>query len=140
MSLYSQFKTDNTLERNGIVLEYGENAEGKPISIRIARAGGANSHYTKLIEARVKPYRRQIQNETIERTMVEKLLREVYAEAVVLGWENVTDAQGNDLPFTVQNCVKLFEDLPDLFQDIQDQSHRAALFREDILEQDAKNS
>lgn len=139
MSLYKQFKTDNTLERNGIVLEYGNNADGNPISIRIARAGGANSQYTRLMEARVKPYRRQIQNETIEKTMVEKMLREVYAETIVLGWENVTDETGEELPFTVQNCIKLFEDLPDLFQDIQDQSQRAALFREEVLETDSKN-
>lgn len=139
MSLYKQFKTDNTLERNGIVLEYGNNADGNPISIRIARAGGANSQYTRLMEARVKPYRRQIQNETIEKTMVEKILREVYAETIVLSWENVTDETGEELPFTVQNCIKLFEDLPDLFQDIQDQSQRAALFREEVLETDSKN-
>lgn len=139
MSLYSQFKTNNNLEREGIVLQYGDNAEGKPICIRIARAGGANSQYSKLMEARVKPYRRQIQNETIERTMVEKMLREVYAETIVLGWENVTDEEGKELPFTVQNCIKLFEDLPDLFQDIQDQSQRAALFREEVLEADSKN-
>lgn len=139
MSLYSQFKTNDTLEQTGIVLEYGENAEGKPISIRIARAGGANSQYSRLMEARVKPYRRQIQNETIEKTMVEKMLREVYAETVVLGWENVTDENGKEMAFTVQNCIKLFEDLPDLFQDIQEQSQRAALFREEVLEQDSKN-
>lgn len=139
MSLYSQFKTDNALEQQGIILEYGENADGKPISIRIARAGGSNVQYTRLIEARVKPYRRQIQNETIERAMVEKILREVYAESIVLGWENVTDENGKALPFTVANCMKLFEDLPDLFQDIQDQSQRAALFRQDILEKDSKN-
>lgn len=139
MSLYKQFKTDDNLERIGILLQYGENSKGKPIAIRIARAGGANSQYTKLIEARVKPYRRQIQNETIERVVVDKLLRQVYAETVVLGWENVEDEAGNELPFSTDNCVKLFEDLPDLFADIQEQSQRAALFRQDILEADSKN-
>lgn len=140
MSLYKQFKTDDNLERVGILLEYGENSKGKPIAIRIARAGGANSQYTKLIEARVKPYRRQIQNETIERVVVDKLLRQVYAETVVLGWENVEDENGNELPFSTENCAKIFEDLPDLFSDIQEQSQRAALFRQDILEADSKNS
>lgn len=139
MSLYKQFKTNDNLEKSGILLEYGENSKGKPIAIRIARAGGANTQYTKLIEARVKPYRRQIQNETIDRVMVEKLLRGVYAETIVLGWENVEDENGKELPFTVENCVKLFEDLPDLFQDIQEQSQRAALFRQDVLEKDSKN-
>lgn len=140
MSLYKQFKTNENVERDGILLEYGENSKGKTVAIRIARAGGANSQYQKLMEARVKPYRRQIQNETIERALVERLLRQVYAETIVLGWENVEDESGKELPFTVENCVKIFEDLPDLFQDIQEQSQRAALFRQEVLEADSKNS
>lgn len=140
MSLYKQFKTNENVEKTGIVLEYGDNTKGKPIGIRIARAGGANAQYQKLMEARVKPYRRQIQNETIEKALIDKILRQVYAETIVLGWENVEDENGKELPFNVENCIKLFEDLPDLFQDIQEQSQRAALFRQAILEADSKNS
>jgi hypothetical protein len=137
--LYAQFKTDNHLEKEGILLEYGENSKGKPICIRVARAGGANNAYTKRMEARVKPYRRQIQNETMETALVERLVKEVYAETVILGWENVEDENGNDMDFTVENCIKLFDDLPDLFRDIQEQSQRAALFRAEVREVDAKN-
>lgn len=139
MSLYKQFKTDNNLEKEGILLEYGTNSQGNPICIRVARAGGGNVAYAKRMEARVKPYRRQIQNETMETALVERILKEVYAETVVLGWENVEDENGNPLPFTTENCIKLFDDLPDLFKDIQEQSQRAALFREELREADAKN-
>lgn len=139
MSLYKQFKTDNSLEKEGILLEYGENSKGKPIAIRIARAGGANKAYEKRMEIRVKPYRRQIQNEIIETALVEKIIKEVYAETIVLGWENVEDENGNDMEFSVENCLKLFDDLPDLFRDIQEQSQRAALFRQEVREADAKN-
>lgn len=139
MSLYKQFKTDNSLEKEGIVLEYGENSKGKPIAIRIARAGGANKAYEKRMEIRVKPYRRQIQNETMESALVERIVKEVYAETVVIGWENVEDENGNPMEFSVENCIKLFDDLPDLFRDIQEQSQRAALFRAEVREADAKN-
>lgn len=139
MSLYQQFKSDANLEKSGILLEYGFNKAGKTIAIRIARAGGGNSAYTKRMEAKVKPYRRQIQTETIDLTVVEKLLREVYAETVVLGWENVDDAEGNPLAYSAANCVKLFEDLPELFKDIQEQSLRSALFRAELLEGAAGN-
>lgn len=139
MSLYKQFKTDNSLEKEGILLEYGENSKGKPIAIRIARAGGANKAYEKRMEIRVKPYRRQIQNEIIETALVEKIIKEVYAETIVLGWENVEDENGNDMEFSAENCLKLFDDLPDLFRDIQEQSQRAALFRQEVREADAKN-
>lgn len=139
MSLYQQFKSDANLEKSGILLEYGFSKSGKPITIRIARAGGGNSAFTKRMEAKVKPYRRQIQTETIDTAIVEKLLREVYAETVVLGWENVEDADGNPLDFTAANCIKLFEDLPDLFKDIQEQSQRSVLFRAELLEGAAGN-
>jgi hypothetical protein len=33
----------------------------------------------------------------------------------------------------------LFNDLPDLFEDVQEQAQKAALFRADIREADAKN-
>lgn len=139
MSLYSQFTTDQKLEKDGIVLEYGLNSKGLPIGIRIARAGGSNALYNKTAEAKIKPYRRQIQTETIDKTMLEKLMREIYASSVVIGWENVEDREGNPLPFSVPNCITLFTDLPDLFADVQEQAQRAALFRVQLVEQDAGN-
>ncbi len=139
MSLYKQFATDKNVERDGVVLSYGKNSKNKDIEIRIARAGGANIRYTKLLEAAVKPYRRQLQNETMDNGVAEDITMRVYAQSVVLGWEGVEDEKGNDMEFTVENCMKLFKDLPDLWADIQSQATRAALFRQDILEADAKN-
>jgi hypothetical protein len=139
MSLYTQFQTDSNLEKTGILLEYGETEDGKPICIRIARAGGANKSFEKRMELETKPIRRQLQNETVNNAQLLKLLRKVYAETVVLGWENVQDPDGKDIPFTVENCIKLFEDLPDLFTDLQEQSRRAALFRQQAREADGKN-
>lgn len=139
MSLYTQFKTNDELERTGIFLEYGTTDDGKPIRILIARAGGSNLAYEKMLEAEVKPYRRQLQNETLDTGVVLRVLKKVFAKTIVLGWENVQDKDGKPLPFTVDNCIKLFDDLPDLFKDIQEQSQRAALFRETILEADSKN-
>ena len=139
MSLYSQFETNRAVEKDGIVLEYGMNSKKKPIEICIARAGGANEYYSKLLETRIKPYRRQIQNETLDNAVAEKITKEVYAQAIVLGWTGVEDRDGNDMEFNQKNCIKLFDDLPDLWSDIQSQSVRASLFRAEVREADAKN-
>ena len=139
MSLYAQFGTDKNLECTGILLQYGQNSQGKDICIRIARAGGSNKQYQKRMEALVKPYRRQIQNETISNDLMEKLVQQAFAETVVLGWENVEDKDGKPMEFTVDNCLNLFKDLPDLFKDIQDQAQRSALFKAEVLETEAKN-
>lgn len=146
MSLFTQFTTDADLERNGILLEYGNAANGKPIRLRVARAGGANAAYQRRMEALVKPYRRQIQTETIEPAVVERLTRQVAAETLLLGWENVDfpeTAHGpaiTDAPCTMENKLRLFTELPDLYTDVQEQAGRAALYRKEILEAEAGNS
>lgn len=139
MSLYSQFETDPELEKTGIWLEYDVNSKGEPIKIRIARAGGANTQFTKRMEQRVKPLRRQIQNETLSVDAIQKLTQEVYSEAVVLEWLNVEDRDGNPIPFSAANVAKLFQDIPDLFLDIQEQAQRSALFRKHIQQADSGN-
>ncbi len=139
MSLYKQFTTDPELEKKGVLLEYGETEDGKPVTFRIARAGGANKAFEKLMDAETKPIRRQLQNETADNKQLLRILRKVFATTVVLGWENVQDPDGKDIPFSVANCIKVFEDLPDLFIEIQEQARRAALFRASILEADTKN-
>jgi len=138
-SLYAQFTTSPDLEKEGIVLEYGFNSKGLPIGIRVARAGGSNAQYSKRMEIKVKPFRRQIQTESIDKKLLEKLIMEVFCETVVLGWENVEDREGNPLPFSYEAAVKLFTDLPDLFADVQDAAQKASLFRAEILEGVAGN-
>lgn len=139
MSLYKKFETDRSLEKTGITLDYGPNSKGNPIEICIARAGGANDQYLKRLEAKAKPHRRAIQHETVDRLQLEMIVKEVYAETVVLGWANVEDREGNDLAFTKENVLKLLNDLPDLYTDIQEQAQSAALFRMSVREADAKN-
>lgn len=139
MSLYAKFETDRSLEKQGITLDYGANSKGKQIEIKIARAGGSNDAYLKRMEAKAKPHRRQIQHDTIERITLENIVKEVYAETVVLGWSGVEDRDGNEMPFTKDNCIKLFNDLPDLYADVQEQAQSSALFRMSVRELDAKN-
>lgn len=139
MSLYAKFETDRSLEKTGITLDYGLNSKKQPIEIRIARAGGANDAYLKRLEAKAKPHRRSIQHETIEKAQLDSIVKEVYAETIVLGWSGVEDRDGNELSFSKENVLKLFADLPDLYTDIMEQAQSAALFRVEIREKDAKN-
>jgi hypothetical protein len=133
MSPYTLFATDNRLEQDGILLDYGS------FRLRIARAGGANRRFAQVLEAKLKPHRRQIQTETLADEVAHRLIVEAYAEAVLLGWEGVVDAGGQPMPFTRDNAVRLLTDLPDLFRDLQEQATKAALFRRQAEEADEKN-
>lgn len=133
-SPYDIFKTDATTETEGLVLDYGD------FQIRIARAGGANRAFARALEARLKPYRRQLQNETLDEQVAERIMRETYADHVILGWEGMTGSDGKALAFTRDSVLKLLADLPELFRDLQDQAGRVALFRARNLEDDKGNS
>ena len=133
-SPYELFKTDPKAETEGLTLDYGD------FRIRIARAGGANRAFARALEARLKPYRRQLQTETLDEKIAERILREVYADHVILGWDGVTGPDGKAMAFARETVLKLFEDLPELFRDIQDQAGRVALFRAHNLEDDKGNS
>ena len=134
MGIYDLFKTDAAVEKDGIELDYGKGGV-----IRICRAGGANSRFGKLLGDRLKPYRRQLDNGTMDDDVANRIMAEVYADSIIIGWRSIADPDGNDLEFTRENCVRLLIDLPELFRDIQEQAAKVANFRKLDLEADAKN-
>jgi len=134
-SIYDKFSTDADVESKGLVIDYGDG-----IRLRIARAGGSNKAYLRAVEKLSRKYRQQIQLDIISGDESAELFREIYAETIVLGWEGVTDREGKAVPFSRDACIKLFEDLPDLFDDVFRQARRMDLFRSFTNEADAKNS
>lgn len=139
MSLYNTFKTDRNLETSGVWLNYGPNSKGGDQRIKVARAGGANKSFQKALTTKMRPFRRQLETGTMDVAVADTLMLDVYAETVVLGWENIEDQDGNELPFSVENVKQLFADLPDLAADVRSQAQEIAIFRADIAEASAKN-
>lgn len=133
MNPYQLFATDSNVETNGVVLNYGD------FKITVARAGGANKAYLKALENRSKQYRRQIQNGTLSNEQANQIIRDVYTDTVIKNWEGVRDRDGNLMPFNRENVIKLIAELPDLFSDIQAQANEVALFRENLMKEEAGN-
>lgn len=147
MSMYKQFKTDTDLEKQGIVLDYGT------FRVRVARMGGSNKKFVAQLEQRTKPLRRAIQADTVDRTKLIDVVREVFVDTVILDWEtNVGTESFPDwkqgieasdgvslLEFNRENVLDTLRNLPDLYDDLQEQAGKAALFRANILEEEAKN-
>lgn len=133
-SIYEKFATDKKAEQQGITLDYGDGLE-----IQIARAGGSNIKFEKTVQAKMRKYGLQAKHDLLEPEQMREVMREVLAETVVLGWKGVTNREGTELEFSRENCIQLFKDLPDLFEDVLEQSRKAALFKAEILEGEAKN-
>ena len=135
-SLYKAFGTDKNLENGaGVILDYGELGR-----VKIHRAGGANKRFNTFLAAKTKPYRRQIEADLMPADKATQIMAEVYAETVIIGWENVKDENGKDLPFTKENVVKLLTEIPDFFYEIKTAANDAATFRREELREDIKNS
>lgn len=131
---YDTFKADESLEQQGIELDYGDAG-----LFKIARAGGSNKEFARLMEKVFRPYRRQMDAGTMDEKVADKLLAEVFAKTVILDWKGVTDKNGKNLPFNTENAVKLLTDLPDLFADLREQAMKIANFRAVEIEADLKN-
>ncbi len=141
-ALHKAFNSNKDLEKSGILLQYGEVVrDGKkvPVTITIARAGGSNTRFDKVFEVKTKPYKRLIQSDALDKEVSKKIMREVYAETVILGWENVQNNEDEFLPFNKENVITILTELPDLFDDIAAQASKASLFRDEIIEADSKN-
>jgi hypothetical protein len=135
VSTYSTFKTNPTLESEGVVVDFGDAG-----AFRIARAGGANQRFHRRMATLTKPHRQSINLGTISQDVLDEITRTAYAETIIIGWERVTDEAGQPLTFSKDNCMKLLADLPELFGQIIGASQRVAYFKQEMNEAAVKNS
>lgn len=152
--LYQLFEMDTDLEREGVSVNYGS------VKFQIARAGGRNKAFKDSFTARTKKHRTQIDNETMSEEMADRIMAESYAEAVVLGWwtrkedENgdpilkkgeeqwddvIENREGKRVKYSIDECVRLFLDLPDLFASLQSYAAKAGNYRKELDEEDMGN-
>lgn len=162
MGLFKAYKTDTALEKSGIVY-----TPDSGTAITLARAGGANTKFAKVLSAKSKPYRRQIESGSLDPKLDKLMMAEVYAEAIIKNWEtlvgddgeeklvqgieadpdNLTAYQGEPVtygdtilvPFNQHNVVATLVALPDMMLDIQQQTSSATNYLIQAREDDAKN-
>lgn len=133
-SIHELFATDEKTETEGFVHFVTDE-----ISFTLARAGGSNTRFVKAMEQKTRPYRRQIQDDTMDTALANKLLIEAFAEAVVLGWKGITTPDGQEVKFTPENAVTLFNQLPDLFNELRESAGNQANYRLGEVKDDAGN-
>lgn len=123
---YKLFETNKELEiGKGVTLQY------PGFSIVIHRAGGMNKKFARVLDEKMKPFRQRFDRGLLDEETSQRILVETYAESVVIGWQKVTDKDGKLMKFTVENVIKLFTDLPDLFDDVKNQANQVSVFRQE---------
>ncbi len=142
-SMYEQFRSDSKAEQEGIILDYGT------FRVTVARAGGSNKKYLKLLEKRSQAHLRAIQTGNFDNAQADQLLQDVYTDSVILNWEvliedvwkfGIESPEGDILPVSKENMLGTFKALPDLWMDIREQAQKGMLYRASLQEEAAKNS
>ncbi len=148
MGLRSTFKTNTTKEIEGVVIPVSFNDHNKlPITITVSRMSRANKRYTKALEEATRPHTSAIANDTLDNDLGNKLLREVFTETVLLHWDNLPKSEltGNPedielLPFSKENAIALFDEMPDVYDDWEKRAKSAVNFRDADRVKNAGNS
>jgi hypothetical protein len=144
MGLRKNFGTNADLELDGVWVNVDANSR-----VKISRSGGRNQAYTKALEKRTRPYRRQINNHTMDTRLADQILIEVTADHVIRGWETKVDGawvsgiQLDDgaplLPYNRDSVINVLTELPELFRAITEAANDFSQFNQDSMQADAGN-
>lgn len=129
-SLFDLFGTDKRAEVEGVEFRFGDS------TFIARRAGSSNKKYAAEMRRVFSPYRRQVMNDTIDAEVSDELMMKVYFRSVMIDWVNVTDKSGQVLPFNEKNFIWLMQELPDLWDALQENCAKLANFRADANDED----
>lgn len=126
-NLDSLFKTDASLEAGGVWFTIS-----KETSFCLKRFGGNNAHKVKLAMAKYhKPHARLIEADALPLEETNKIMAQVVASSCLVDWKGVI-VDDKELPCTFDNAVKLFCDLPELFNALFQYISGVDSFKEDL--------
>lgn len=121
------FKNDSVCEEQGIEFEVRPG-----VSFVLRRFGGKNSARIKQSLAKhYKPYARLLETGKMEETEEKKIMIKVFIESCLVSWKGV-EADGKELECNTENAVKLFLELPELFDLLYKQSNDTENYREEL--------
>lgn len=138
-SLFQQFRSDAKKESEGVPITFSPNHDQSVPTFFCSRMAQTNQKYVKALERITRPYKRQIQLQTLPNEKSDKIRMQVFIEAILQKWEHIQDENGNEISYSADAAMKLFEQLPELFFELETQAGNAALYRLEEVEADTKN-
>jgi hypothetical protein len=132
INIFDVYRSESDLEKGGVWVELSG------MRFKLARIGGANEGFLKLVRKRLSPYRRALDSGALDETFARGIMAGVIAESVLLDWEGVSGPDG-PIAYSKEAATDLLTKLPNLMFDLREQAEKFETFRADSLEQDAKN-
>ena len=118
-------------ERAGVWVDYRDGSR-----VKIARAG--NSNFSRLYQAKMKPYSRQERAGTLDESIQSKILCDVLAETVLLGWEGFED-NGKALKYSAKAASEMLLEFMDFRNEIVELATTEEIFHQEHTEDSEKN-
>ncbi len=95
--------------------------------------------YRRALQARMKPFQRQLRRELMPQEELDKITVECFAEHVLIGWSGFTE-KGAELPYSKAKAVELLTKYPKLYDAAAGYASDAAAFEEQVLEEGIENA
>lgn len=144
--IWDLFETDVELEMDGFwhTIKPEKKVKGKvvqkAIRFKLARAGGQNTSYQKVMEKLGRPHRNAMKTDNLDNDIAMEMLRHAFAESIILGWEGVTDKKTKkEIKHSPAAAKRLLDAMPDLFDNLREAATSMANFRAEEIEEDAGN-
>lgn len=114
--------------------------EGEDWLFLVARMGRMNKKYTAAMAKLIKPVEKLYENGLLANEQLEEMVNESLFKTVILDWKNVCDEDNEPLEFTAENMIFVFENLPDIYDQVIEVVRKITTFQDEADEEDVKNS
>lgn len=128
-----RYKTNEKLEEDGVWVDFGGGVRVKIVRVTSRRSRDVRR---KLERQYAKKYR----NQDIPPEVMETILVEQLAQAIVQDWEGVTDLEGRAMEFNQENARFIFRKFKDFREDVTSASLMKETFLDEMREEDLGNS
>jgi hypothetical protein len=130
-SIYDYYATDVNLENDGVVVEL---APGLEVTIRST----LSEKYLRTFERLRKPYEKLLKNgNKLSQDQNLQIMQKAIAQAILIDWKGVYDREGNEIPFSTENALKILSDpqMMRFLEDIYEAANSKATFEEEEIEE-----
>jgi hypothetical protein len=134
MAKFNEFKTNPTKELEGVVVE----VPGSDLKLRIGRM--TNPMYETHLRKISRPFTTSIRKGTIDQKVMEDLMARAISHHVLLGWENLQDSKGAEIPYSQGKAYELLVESRDFFKLVVEYANDMELFRDEESEELKGNS
>jgi len=102
---------------------------GEGLRLKIARAG--HQRFEDCVHELMRPYTKKRRQGKVKQSVINEVTQKAMARTILLGWENLLDEDGKEIPYSEQKAYEILSQFHDFFKLVERYS---AVFSEEELE------